>query len=91
MRYDDLETQFGAPWYFVHRVDLHSELKRLAQNPGDGFRGADLRLSCEVTNVECESGRITLKDGSSMQKDLIIAADGIHVSHTISRFSHQAS
>lgn len=26
----DTETKYGAPWYFAHRVDFHTELKRIA-------------------------------------------------------------
>lgn len=74
-RYDDLVERFGTPWYFIHRVDLHNELKRLAQD-----LGVDIQVSSEVTHVDCENAIVTLANGQTSQKDLIIAADGVHVS-----------
>jgi 2-polyprenyl-6-methoxyphenol hydroxylase-like FAD-dependent oxidoreductase len=50
--------------------------------PGTEFQPAKLHLSSEVIGVDCESGTLTLADGSMHQKDLIIAADGVHVSCT---------
>ncbi|KAI1752446.1 FAD/NAD(P)-binding domain-containing protein [Xylaria castorea] len=37
-----------------------------------------IRLGCEVQNVDCEKGILTLADGSKVQKDLVIVADGAH-------------
>ena len=73
-RYDDLCSRFGAHWYFVHRVDLHSELKLLARTAG-----AQIRLGSEVQHIDCEHGTFTTRSGQVHQKDLIIAADGLHV------------
>ena len=69
--------KYGAPWYLCHRVDLHTELKRLATEP---TCGAKINLSSEVVDVDCEKGTLTLANGSVHRKDLIIAADGVHVS-----------
>ncbi|KAI1332732.1 putative salicylate hydroxylase [Xylariaceae sp. FL0255] len=77
-RYPDLESLYGAPWYFIHRVDLHNELQRLAKASGPGFKGATLHLASEVKSLDCEEGLITLTDGRRFKKDLVIAADGVH-------------
>ena len=74
-RYSDLVERFGTPWYFIHRVDLHTELKRMAQD-----LNVKIRLASEVTNVDCDSGVLTLANGQTVQKDFILAADGVHVS-----------
>ncbi|KAI8947191.1 FAD/NAD(P)-binding domain-containing protein [Xylaria longipes] len=37
-----------------------------------------IRLGCEVQSVDCEKGVLTLADGSKVQKDLVIIADGAH-------------
>ncbi|KAI0546236.1 FAD/NAD(P)-binding domain-containing protein [Xylaria curta] len=37
-----------------------------------------IRLGCEVQNVDCENGILTLADGSKVQNDLVIIADGAH-------------
>jgi salicylate hydroxylase len=58
---------------------LHSELKRLTLDPGPELEPAKINLSSEVIDVDCEAGILTLKDGSKHQKDLIVAADGVHV------------
>lgn len=76
----DCATEYGAPWYFIHRVDLHNELKRLAQGPGDGFHKASIRLAEKVEHIDCERGIITTANNGSFTKDLVIAADGVHVS-----------
>jgi salicylate hydroxylase len=75
--------KYGAPWYLYHRVDLHTELKRLATEPTCGSRPAKINLSSEVVDVDCEKGTLTLANGSVHQKDLIVAADGVHVSPTV--------
>src|SRR5205085_9999150 len=79
-KYDYLVPKYGAQWYFFHRVDLHNELKRLATEPTCGAQAAKINLSSEVVDVDCEAGTLTLANGSTHQKDLIVAADGVHVS-----------
>ena len=69
----------------LHRVDLHNELRRLAELPvaefGEGYGPpAKIWLNSEVTfETDIESGVICLKSGEKLKKDLIIAADGVHV------------
>ena len=76
--------EFGAEWYFLHRVDLHSELRRLAElpeNEGGERLPAKVRLDSQVSDTtDIDSGIIRLMDGAEFKKDLIIAADGVHVS-----------
>lgn len=52
----------------------------LALSPPGGFPPARLNLSAQVVDVNCEAGTLTLADGSIVQKDVIIGADGVHVS-----------
>jgi salicylate hydroxylase len=79
--YPDLDKQFGYKAWSFHRVDLHKGLLDLAVQPGEG-KGlpASIRLGCEVKEVDFEHGKIVLSDGTSTEKDLIIVADGAHVS-----------
>lgn len=78
--YGDLEGQYGFKYYLYHRVDLHSGLKALATSQGYTSRAVNLRLHCEVLEIDCERGALTLADGTMSHKDLIVAADGVHVS-----------
>ncbi|KAH1906962.1 hypothetical protein KXW29_001717 [Aspergillus fumigatus] len=69
---------YGAPWYLAHRVDLHTELRRLATTPdGPGFP-VETILRSEVVGFDAENGSVTLTDGSVHQADLVVAADGVH-------------
>ncbi|CAK7204886.1 hypothetical protein SEUCBS139899_007648 [Sporothrix eucalyptigena] len=73
-KYDDLVTRYESPWYFLHRVDLHNELKRLAVGAG-----AQLLLGLDVKAVSYDTCTLKFPDGSTIKKDLIIAADGVHL------------
>lgn len=80
---EDLTTpnlRWEYPWHLVHRVALHERLKRAAT--GDDGLGlpAILHTSSEVVHVSPERGKITLADGSVIEADVIIGADGVHVS-----------
>jgi salicylate hydroxylase len=77
----NIEHDYGSPWFFFHRVDLHNELKKLAfDTPGEG-PPAILRLGCKVASVDAATASLTLSDGSIIKSDVVIGADGIHVRH----------
>ncbi|KAL9095474.1 MAG: hypothetical protein Q9165_002345 [Trypethelium subeluteriae] len=89
MKGDTLETvmgydiegfpeKYGANFYFLHRVDLHTELRRLAEEPNGQTEPVQISLSSDVIDVDVDTAELTLKDGSKHKKDLIVAADGIH-------------
>jgi hypothetical protein len=40
---------------------------------------ADIRLGSEVVALNAEAGVLTLKDGSKIEKDLVVMADGSQV------------
>ena len=75
LSFANVEQQFGNKWYFYHRVDMHRHLREMAE-----AAGSIIRLGTQVTDVDPETGLISLKDGSHVQKDLVIVADGQHVS-----------
>ena len=63
-----------------HRVDLHNVLKEMASKPRtSASRAAKLFLLSDVKEVDLD-GTLTLGDGRKLQKDLIVVADGVHVS-----------
>ncbi|TIC92552.1 6-hydroxynicotinate 3-monooxygenase [Colletotrichum higginsianum] len=85
----DFTPKYGAPFCFFHRVDLHSELRRLATEPTDKRpRSARLHLGTSVTGVD-DDGTLWFEDGTSVRKDLVVAADGIR-SAFVSRVVEEA-
>lgn len=77
--FHDIEKKFGAPWNFYHRVDAHNSLKELATDPELPGKPAVIKLASQVVDLDCDSGVLTLKDGTTVQKDLVVVADGQHV------------
>ncbi|KAA8907977.1 hypothetical protein FN846DRAFT_906424 [Sphaerosporella brunnea] len=69
----------GAPWWLVHRADLHEELTRLATEAEDPAWGpkAALVLDCQVVEVDTERGIVVDQHGKRYQGDLIVGADGV--------------
>lgn len=80
LRFDHVEKTYGCKWNFYHRVDMHQELKELALDPEGPGKAAVIKLGSQVVDVDCEEGTMTIKDGSKHQFDLVIIADGQHVS-----------
>jgi salicylate hydroxylase len=69
----DCERMFGAPYYVMHRADLHRGL--LALLPPD-----TVHLGRRCVRVEERAGEAELEfgDGSSVTADVVVGADGIH-------------
>jgi salicylate hydroxylase len=72
--------RYGSPWYFLHRADLHGELRRLAVQQDGLTDPVKINLGAEVVESDVDTGMLTLSDGTIICKDLIVAADGVHVS-----------
>ena len=72
---DEHEKLHGAPYYQLHRADVHTLLAaRVIELKRDA-----IRLNCRVTGFE-ESGdsvKLRLADGTIVQGDLLIGADGL--------------
>ncbi|KAL3476691.1 hypothetical protein BJX99DRAFT_227539 [Aspergillus californicus] len=80
VEYPDFTRIYGGPWYLSHRVDLHSELRRLATDPSGPGQPVELVLRAEVVDYDAEDGSITLANRSTERADLVVAADGVHTS-----------
>ncbi|MFF1715871.1 FAD-dependent monooxygenase [Streptomyces sp. NPDC058268] len=65
--------RFGAPYYTVHRADLHSSL--LALLPPDRIH---LGGRCAAVSQDQDAARLHLSDGTVVAADLVVGADGIH-------------
>lgn len=71
--YDDMETRYGASYYFLHRADLVQLLAETARhNPN-----IDLRMTSRVASYDFDTPSVTLAEGKTLEADLIICADGI--------------
>lgn len=68
------------PWHLVHRVRLHEELKRRAVSKSEKGTPVELRTGSRVVNVDPSQAIVELTTGETIQGDLVIGADGIHVS-----------
>ena len=72
--FEGFEQSYGFKIYLYHRVDLHSGLKDHAQR-----LGVKVYVDSEVESIDDGAGVLTLKNGATYEKDLIVVADGIHV------------
>lgn len=70
---DSCQRRFGAPYYTVHRADLHSAL--LALLPPDRVH---LGARCVAVTQLADEAQLHLSDGTTVTADLIVGADGIH-------------
>lgn len=72
----DSVRRFGAPYWFVHRGDLHTILKDavLALKPDA------IHTSARAMGYSEANGRVTLEieDGRRPQGDILVGADGVH-------------
>ncbi|TBU42614.1 FAD/NAD(P)-binding domain-containing protein [Dichomitus squalens] len=67
----NMEEKYGAPYYHVHRADLHKLLFDLAAP------FMTLRLQSTVVSVDPDAPSLTLASGEVVHGDLILGADGI--------------
>ena len=72
---DQHEKLHGAPYYQVHRADIHTLLAAKVYD----LKGDAIRLNCRVSGFE-ESGngvKLRLADGRIVEGDLLVGADGL--------------
>lgn len=67
------EEAYGAPYYTVHRADLHSVLAGAAGSQGLGMRTRVVEVTERTSDVE-----LTFADGSRERSEVVVGADGIH-------------
>lgn len=78
-RFHGIEEKYGSRWLIFHRADLHAGLLELVQNPATPYAiPPKINLGTAVSDADPDAGTITLADGSSLQKDVIVIADGAH-------------
>jgi salicylate hydroxylase len=76
---------FGAGYYTFHRADLHAVLV-------DAFPPERIRLGAKCTGVRSRSdgATLTFADGTEVETDVVVGADGIHSAVRQSLFGDEA-
>ena len=67
------EDVYGAPYYTVHRADLHSVLADAA-----GAEGLELRTRIVDVTERTSDVELAFADGSRERSEVVVGADGIH-------------
>lgn len=68
------------PWQFSHRVKLHEKLKSLATEEGGVGTPVKLHTSSKIVDLDPAKGEVQLADGTKVNGDVVLGADGIYVS-----------
>jgi salicylate hydroxylase len=68
----------GAPHVFSHRADLHQALKDKAVSTEESGHPVQIHLNSTVVSYDPVEGSVTLRDGTMLSADLVVAADGLH-------------
>ncbi|WP_233233456.1 FAD-dependent monooxygenase [Bordetella sp. LUAb4] len=76
---------YGAPFFHVHRADLHQLLASLI--PAEAAR---LGVSCVGVQQDAHSATALFDDGSSFEADVIIGADGVRSNVRAQLFGDEA-
>ena len=73
---EDCRQRFGAPYWMVHRGDLHQVLARAVQARAPGC----ITLGARIVHAEAAGTGVQLRtsDGRTYAADGLIAADGVH-------------
>ncbi|KAJ7101547.1 FAD/NAD(P)-binding domain-containing protein [Mycena belliarum] len=70
-------ANFSVDSLLCHRSDLHTELRRLATEDGDG-PPAQIHLGSKVVACNTDAGTVTLSDGRAVHGDVVLGADGVN-------------
>ena len=76
--FSSFESNYGAPYLLSHRVDLHEALREMAISSNGPGKPAQIINGAHIISYDAEAGSVTLANGSILNADLIIAADGVH-------------
>ena len=68
--------RYGAPYWMVHRGDLHTALIDALEAAKPGA----LHLGCKLTELSQDEGGVTLQfeNGQAARADALVGADGVH-------------
>jgi salicylate hydroxylase len=77
---DAVAARYGAPFWHVHRADLHAALMSAARSPAGPGCAAVFRFGEEVTglHVSASTADVVTSQGDRYRGDLVVGADGVH-------------
>ncbi|KAG1807966.1 FAD/NAD(P)-binding domain-containing protein [Suillus subaureus] len=68
---DVIYKEYGSPFYFLHRADLHKMLYEVTEPC------CNIRVNSRVVSMDPSKPSVTLASGEVVSADLIIGADGV--------------
>lgn len=71
--FDEVEQDYGSPYYFLHRADLISVLVDAVAK----HKNIRLKMDSRVEDYDFDAPAVILTSGERMEADLVICADGI--------------
>jgi salicylate hydroxylase len=74
---EDLQARFGAPYWHVHRADLHSALLRRLEDLGGVLRTASHVVDANTAGDYRGQSSVTLRTGEVLACDFVVGADGL--------------
>ena len=72
------------PWQLVQESRLRQKLRESVTNNISNAYPSTLHGSATLASTDHESGRMVLANGTAIEADVVIAADGIYVSEILS-------
>jgi salicylate hydroxylase len=85
----DARARFGAPYWMVHRGDLHQVLRAAFEAAAPGALQTGVRL--ERAETIGQAVRVTAADGRHFTADVMVAADGVHSAQRRAAFGEGAA
>ncbi|GAA1738475.1 FAD-dependent monooxygenase [Luedemannella helvata] len=71
------EERYGAPYYTIHRADLHEGLRALVADRC-GAHTVRVGRRCVAVREREDDVEVRFADGSAVAADLVVGADGVH-------------
>jgi len=75
-----LKQRWQHPWHLVPRVRLFKRLREAATAEDREGIPVVVHTVAEIASIDCGAGRLVLVDGASVSADVLVGADGAHVS-----------
>lgn len=71
METEEHQKRYGGPYVQVHRADLQQSLLKVAER-----NGVKVHTKSRIVDYDFDTPAMVSQDGSRIEKDLILAADG---------------